>query len=336
MEIFKYAPGKNPNSHKKGRRKYNVNDSFFSEPNVLNSYYAGFIAADGCIRSRQGEESKYLTFGLSIKDKGWLERFAQDIEFDGPIKEYTFRDRQYVRMCINSKQVCDDLEKNFNITPRKTATLIPPPLSDNKLIDAFICGYIDGDGAIYFSETTKRNIQKKCAISIIGTYNLLEWINQRFDSINDVISKNKPILSKGGFSDNSNKTTYVLNISDKKARTVILHMIQYEIPLMKRKWSDEIIEYCKTFKKELPICRRKGVNVFNLNGELLKHCDTLEEAKMFTGVSVGRISNLCKINDNEHMAHGYMFSRDKEKMEPYKQDNPFARKCINEIKERLA
>ena len=36
------------------------------------------------------------------------------------------------------------------------------------------------------------------------------------------------------------------------------------------------------------------------------------------------------------MAHGYMFSRDKEKMEPYKQDNPFARKCINEIKERLA
>lgn len=336
MEIFKYAPGKNPNSHKKGRRKYNVNDSFFSEPNILNSYYAGFIAADGCIRSRQSEESKYLTFGLSIKDKEWIERFVKDIEFTGPITEYTFRERKYVRMSINSKQICDDLEKNFNITPRKTATLIPPPLSDGNLIDAFICGYIDGDGAICFSESTKRNIQKKCAISIIGTYNLLEWINQRFDSINDVISKNKPILSKGGFSNNSNKTTYVLNISDKKARTVILHMAQYEIPLMKRKWSDEIIEHCKNFKKELPVCRRKGVNVFNLNGELLKRCDTLEEAKTFTGVSVGRISNLCKTNDNEHMAHGYMFSRDKEKMEPYKQDNPFARKCINEIKERLA
>ena len=67
MEILKYAPGKNPNSHKKGRRKYSVNDSFFSEPNEVNSYYAGFIAADGCIKSNNSEKSRYLTFGLSIK-----------------------------------------------------------------------------------------------------------------------------------------------------------------------------------------------------------------------------------------------------------------------------
>ena len=333
MEIFKYAPGKNPNSHKKGRRKYNVNDSFFSEPNVLNSYYAGFIAADGCIRSKQSKESKYLTFGLSIKDKGWLERFAQDIEFDGPIKEYTFKDRQYVRMCINSKQICNDLERNFNITPRKTATLIPPPLSDDKLIDAFICGYIDGDGSVCFVENHQRQIQKKCLISYLGTYEIVDWINGRFGSICETQTQKTPSLSKGGFNKESIKDVYASNISDKQARQVILHMIQYEIPLMKRKWSDEIIEYCKTFKKKLPLCRRKGVNVFNLNGELLKHCDTLEEAKTFTGVSVGRISDLCKINDNEHMAHGYMFSRDKEKMEPYKQDNPFAKKCISKINE---
>ena len=336
MEILKYAPGKNPNSHKKGRRKYSVNDSFFSEPNEVNSYYAGFIAADGCIRSNNSEKSRYLIFGLSIKDKEWLEHFANDIEFTGPITEYTFRGKKYVRMSINSKQICDDLEKNFNITPRKTATLIPPPLTETNLIDSFICGYIDGDGYICFSAYHKKNVQKRCIIGCLGTYKITSWVSQRFSEICGFENKKEPYKGRGGFNKEELKNIYTFHIGDKQARQVISHMIQYNIPLMKRKWSDEIIEYCKTFKKKLPLCRRKGINVFNLDGKLLKHCETLEEAKIFTGVSVGRISDLCKMNNNEHMAHGYMFSRDKEKMEPYKQDNPFARKCINEIKERLA
>ena len=326
MEILKYTIGKNPNSHKKGRRKYSVNDSFFSEPNEVNSYYAGFIAADGCIRSRQSEESKYLTFGLSIKDKEWLKDFANAIEFTGPITEYIFRGRQYVRMIINSKQICNDLEKNFNITQCKTLTLSPPPLTDPRLIDSFICGYIDGDGSICFVENYRRHVQKKCLISYLGTYKIVDWISSRFGDICKTQTQKKPSLSKGGFNKKNTKNIFVSNISDKQARQVILHMIKYNIPLMKRKWSEEIVDYCKTFKKRLPICRRKGVNVFNLNGELLKHCETLEEAKRFTGVPVGRISDLCKLNDNEHMAHGYMFSREKEKMEPYKQDNHFAKK----------
>ena len=39
----------NPTGYK--QRTYNVDDFFFNIPNELNSYYAGFIAADGNIRS---------------------------------------------------------------------------------------------------------------------------------------------------------------------------------------------------------------------------------------------------------------------------------------------
>ena len=58
----------------KQRRKYNVNDCFFETPNIVNCYYAGFIAADGCIRKYKGKfvETYSLSFGLSIKDKDFL------------------------------------------------------------------------------------------------------------------------------------------------------------------------------------------------------------------------------------------------------------------------
>lgn len=35
-----------------GVRKYSIDQSYFHEPNVANSYWAGFIAADGCVGSR--------------------------------------------------------------------------------------------------------------------------------------------------------------------------------------------------------------------------------------------------------------------------------------------
>lgn len=54
----------NPTGYK--QRTYNVDDFFFNTPNELNSYYAGFIAADGHICSRNSEK-RTLKIGLSSK-----------------------------------------------------------------------------------------------------------------------------------------------------------------------------------------------------------------------------------------------------------------------------
>ena len=163
-------------------------------------------------------------------------------------------------------------------------------------------------------------------------YHLLSWIINRFCEIYGKEKTEKLYESKGGFkSSNKNKTVFTTSINDKWARTVILKMSEIDVPKMERKWSKEVIDYCRTYKKALPICKRKGVNSFNLNGEFLKHYDTLKEASNDTGVSVGRISSLCKINDNTHMAHGFMFSRNETINGPYKQDNPFSKKRIIEL-----
>ena len=64
--------GKHLNS--KNRRKHHIDDDFFSEVNELNSYWAGFIAADGNI----SKNNKCLTITLSIKDESILFRFLRE------------------------------------------------------------------------------------------------------------------------------------------------------------------------------------------------------------------------------------------------------------------
>ena len=151
----------------KQRRKYNVNDCFFETPNIVNCYYAGFIAADGCIRKYKGKfvETYSLSFGLSIKDKDFLIKFLNTINYEGTIRYYENKGRKYVGVEIKSNKICEDLRNNFNITERKTHTLCPPSLFGKNLIDAFICGYIDGDGSVYFSKN--KNKQKRVGISIV-------------------------------------------------------------------------------------------------------------------------------------------------------------------------
>lgn len=314
---FKINPiGKGEFTHRQ-KRIYNVNDNFFEKPDVLNCYWAGFIAADGCII--EGKKQNQLSIGLAKKDFDHLNLFKNDIDFNGPIKNnyikkiYKNEEKFFEssQLYITSQKISDDLYKNFNITPRKSLTLLPPNLSDTNLIDAFICGYIDGDGSVYLCKNNVRNIQDSLVISMLGTYEIVSWIKERFSQI---LGKEFGSIQKNH---NSEKNTYVYSIGQSKgAREIFKHFYNLNVPKLKRKWTDEIYDYCVKYKKRDPICRRKGVNIFDLEGNLIKHFDTLNEASEYTGVSVGRISDMCKINDSKHQAKGYMFSRD-ETMKKY-------------------
>lgn len=63
------------------KRKYNVNDDFFESPSLLNSYWAGFIAADGNLSGNY----RKLNIGLAKKDKCILEQFLKDIGAENKI-----------------------------------------------------------------------------------------------------------------------------------------------------------------------------------------------------------------------------------------------------------
>lgn len=289
----------------RGKVLYKINDDFFETPNLLNCYYAGFFAADGCVQQGQ----RICTVALSSKDKEWLSDFAKHLDYEGPLYEGVAKKKfGFNILRFNSEKIVKDLNKNFNITPRKSLTLLPPNLTDENLIDAFICGYIDGDGCIVLYENKKK--QKTISFNVLGTLEMCQWIKQRICNImgREIGCITHKTEHKGN--------TYSFSFSNKIARQIFLKYYNIDVPKLERKWSKEKYEFCLNYKKKLPISRRKGVNIFDLSGKFIKHCETLNEAQEFTGVNYGRISNLCKRNSNHFMTNGFMFSRD-EKMMPF-------------------
>ena len=275
-------------------RKYTCNDSYFSILTKQNSYWGGFIAADGNI----DRSNTRLTIGLASKDKIILERFLNNLNSNYKIY---FPNHGGNTITISSKQIVKDLINHFNITSTKSYTLQPPNLTNSEFIDSYIIGLIDGDGSIGFQHV--KNKRDRFYIHLVGTPEVLSFVKHRFEQILGHTTSNLHFDKK--FKGN----TCTFRISDKAARIIFLHYYNINIYKMERKWSKEKLNYCLNFKKELPICRRKGVNVFDIHGILIKSFNTLKEASDFTGVSVGRISSMCKLNDGKHIAHDFMFSR---------------------------
>lgn len=289
------------------KRKNDVNDNFFSEPNKINCYYAGFFAADGCVDKNR----RVCSLIISSKDQDWLELYKQNVGFTGPILKSLAKGKfPTSNVSFTSQQIVNDLSSNFNITPSKSLSLVHPNITDKELIDHFICGYIDGDGSIMICKNNSK--QKRLVINIVGTHDMCEWIKNRFC---EIVGKNIGSIQN---LHSTSELTYTYTITDKSAREIFEHYYKLDCPKLVRKWAPEKYEYCINYKKRNPVCRRKGVNAFNLKGEFVKHFETLKEAEEFTGVCFTTISTLCKENNNQHAGNGYMFSRDdKARMEPY-------------------
>jgi len=315
----KYNIEKNFN-YREYTRKYKINDDFFSEINTKTAYWAGFIAADGNI----SKSNNALTITLADSDCERLEQFLIDTDSNYKIIHFEKGGRSFCSIHTVSQKMADDLKKNFNIIPAKSLILEAPNINwnDKDSIDAYIIGLIDGDGTTGLQKKTRA--QPGFYISIVGTYSVLNFVKSRFEEILQEEISNILNSEKG-----SGKNTYVLRVGDLKARKLFIHFYECAIQKMYRKWSEEKYKYCKNFKKKLPICRRKGVRIFNLDGNLIKIVDTLEEAKLYTGSSIGTISKLCNLDDNKHMSKGFMFSRTKDKMDPFMPTYSMNKKYIN-------
>ncbi len=170
------------------RKKHTYNEEFFKEPNVINSYWAGFIAADGCI-SDTGH-SINLKVSLKSTDIEILEKLAKDIEYSGPIPVYsaTYSPAQQEKYGYTSTsfysaklviyafgKAARDLKDNFNITPRKSLTLKFPGHLPDECKRAFIVGYSDGDGCISFRKD-RSGRPNGLVWYIVGTQQFLQEI----------------------------------------------------------------------------------------------------------------------------------------------------------------
>lgn len=223
--VSKYLDMFNIEKRKNSSHRYSFNELFFSEPGTLNSYWAGFIAADGCILEKK--VNNLLQVELGYKDIEHLKKFKEDISFNGNIYRVKrtcncYKEQKYsCKICISSQKICDDLANNYNITPRKTKTIKPPIHLNNINALAFICGLIDGDGCITLNTN---NVTIRCC----GTLELVEWAANK---INELINTDDNIIIQ------KQPGCYIFVVSKSKNILILYKQIKtINIPLLRRKW----------------------------------------------------------------------------------------------------
>jgi hypothetical protein len=203
--------------------KYSFNEDRLLQDDLLTWYIAGLLAADGHIH----EKKQSVSLTLKMEDIETIKIFKEYFEYDGVVSMYQ---NKYPYVRINgSKKTVSILNDKFNITPKKSLTLLPPcniPSSEHAL--AYIIGYIDGDGCIY---TTPKITQ----LQILGTEDLLNFILGVFSEYCNV-SNLRPRKSS---SENVLQICFSGNLTNNKCKyyNILKKMKELPVPKMERKWS---------------------------------------------------------------------------------------------------
>ena len=210
-----------PEQRSKLRSSYTCDVGFFSKVSLFNSYWAGFIAADGCV-----DESGRLRVVLSSKDVAHLYKLKEALEYTGFIYYYrNMTGYKKTKMCrleiCCGKQLVTDLDANFLITPRKTYTLQPPVGLPRLYAFSYLLGLIDGDGSSYYSSD-------RLTLELLGTEEVMLFAKSvlSFFALDKIESK---IRCVGG--------AYNLRISGKKAERIKASATALGLPLLGRKWA---------------------------------------------------------------------------------------------------
>jgi hypothetical protein len=163
-------------------KRTDVNDCFFDMDMLdeRSAYWAGFIAADGCVYK------KTLRISLSEEDLSHLIKFKDNIQYAGNILKSVnklsrhnkkWKNVNMVTISITSAQIVEAL-LCLGITERKTKTLEFPNLPDH-LIKHFCRGYFDGDGSwSFWKPRTRPNHSKQLMFCLRGTEKFLNVFNE--------------------------------------------------------------------------------------------------------------------------------------------------------------
>jgi hypothetical protein len=179
---------------------HTCNEEFFSEINERSLYWAGFIAADGCVldtKTRNG-----LSLALTLSDKSHLELFKEHLEATNPIGEYIVKaskpqwnDTKKAELKITSLKIFTDLAK-FNIVPRKSKIYtFPEWLAKHPQVHHFMRGYFDGDGSWYVGSS---KITDQIFFSLRGTTEFLEVYRSILERECKIQKREKPIRMNCG------------------------------------------------------------------------------------------------------------------------------------------
>jgi len=167
------------------KRKYTLNDMFFSNDTPESFYLAGFIAADGNIYDNIDSKNKQhneLSISLKAGDILHLEKIKTIIGSDHKLykrliknskRNVKYKDTVTYNLSIWAPQFINDLRR-FNIGHRKSLTYdVPNWLMDHKLVSHFLRGYFDGDGSIVLDKLALHAKTRQARLHIRGTKDFL-------------------------------------------------------------------------------------------------------------------------------------------------------------------
>lgn len=134
-------------------RKWNINQDYFKTWTPNMAYLFGFWYADGCIYG-----DKIFDITVHKKDKYIIKKFAEELQYEGPIYDYV--DRQACRINFSCVVIYRDLIE-LGGTENKSMTLDFPKVPEEFLSD-FIRGYFDGDGCVMLLKNNRFNTAFTC------------------------------------------------------------------------------------------------------------------------------------------------------------------------------
>jgi len=151
------------------KRKYKINEKFFSKSTPESSYVLGFWMADGTAR-----EGKYVIFDQNQKEI--LEKINKAMDSTYIIKQHPTAGKIYYRLAICNKKIYNNLQNTCEFKlPNKTHRIVYPHISSEN-DRHFIRGLFDGDGSV-----TLANFSYGIYIRfrINGTKQLLEKVKKK-------------------------------------------------------------------------------------------------------------------------------------------------------------
>lgn len=130
------------------QRKYSLQQNYFNEINSEDkAYFLGLLFADGYNLYKENK----LVLQLHEQDIDILNKFKKALKTNKPFKEIKKNKTKYIRLSINSKIICEALNRLGCIQAKTFKILFPKNLKEN-LFKHFIRGYFDGDGNIYIDK----------------------------------------------------------------------------------------------------------------------------------------------------------------------------------------
>lgn len=198
-------------------------ENAFKEQDEYACYWAGFIAADGNVDSKNR-----LRVMLNYDDTAHLEKLR---DFLGSTHTISSNTTAYYRSSLEltSKELVQDLQTLFLINPNKTDCLkFPAHLTDQQL-SWYMRGYFDGDGCICESFSNKNSITSTLYTTIASG---------SVDFIYPAFSKLQLLLNLGGsLQDFKDKNSMQIKFNTNDSITLLTWMYKDAEVYLDRKYA---------------------------------------------------------------------------------------------------